>query len=162
MPNRKLKIAFVRRGYSPTGGAEAYLKRLAQGIIDLGHQAQLFTTEDWPKNDWSFGELIRVRATSPIGFANELERMRTNASCDVLVSLERIRRCDVYRAGDGVHQAWVKRREKFEMPWRRLTRKFNRKHKELLRLEKSLLDDRGAERVITNSRMVKDEIVELY
>jgi UDP-glucose:(heptosyl)LPS alpha-1,3-glucosyltransferase len=159
---KQLTIGFVRRGYSATGGAEAYLKRLARGVVDSGHQAQLFTTEDWPKTDWSFGQLIYVRAKSPIGFANELERMRANVSCDLLVSLERVRRCDVYRAGDGVHQAWLNRRQEFEMPWRRLARKFNRKHNDLLRLEKSLLDDRGAERVITNSRMVKDEIVDLY
>ena len=29
---KNLSIAFVRRGYSPTGGAEVYLKRLAHGV----------------------------------------------------------------------------------------------------------------------------------
>ena len=51
---RNLSIAFVRRGYSPTGGAEAYLKRLAGGVIEAGHDVQLVTTNDWPDAEWPF------------------------------------------------------------------------------------------------------------
>jgi UDP-glucose:(heptosyl)LPS alpha-1,3-glucosyltransferase len=162
MSKDKLTIGFVRRGYSPSGGAEAYLKRLARGVVEAGHDARLFTSEDWPREEWPFGELTHLRARSTIAFANEVERMRTDLQCDVLVSLERICRCDVYRAGDGVHLAWLKRREQFEPPWQRFTRAFNRKHRDLLRLEEALLNERGAERVIVNSRMVKEEIVDLY
>ena len=157
-----MTIGFVRRGYSASGGAEAYLKRLAQGIVDLGHEARLFSTSDWPKTEWPFGEITQLSARSTIGFANELEKLRPEASCAVLMSLERVLHCDVYRAGDGVHQAWLDRRKKFETPWQRFVHGFNRKHSDLLRLEKSLLDDRGAERVIVNSQLVKNEIVDLY
>ncbi|SRR5581483_1587552 len=162
MSNEKLTICFVRRGYSPSGGAEAYLKRLARGVVDAGHEARLFTTSEWPENEWPFGEIVRVRARSTIAFANEIERIRADLKCEVLVSLERICRCDVYRAGDGVHLAWLNRRRKFESPWHRFTRVFNGKHREMLRLEEALLNERGAEHVIVNSRMVKEEIVDLY
>jgi len=60
---RKLTIAFARRGYSPSGGAEAYLKRLAQGIVDLGNEVQLVATDDWPASEWSFGSITRMRQT---------------------------------------------------------------------------------------------------
>jgi UDP-glucose:(heptosyl)LPS alpha-1,3-glucosyltransferase len=162
MSKEKLTICFVRRGYSPSGGAEAYLKRLARGVVDAGHEARLFTTDDWPASEWTFGELTHVRARSTIAFANEIERIRTNLKDGLFVSLERICRCDVYRAGDGVHLAWLKRREKFDAAWQRFARVFNRKHRDLLRLEQALFDERGAEHVITNSRMVKEEIVDLY
>src|ERR1700730_7436234 len=145
MPDQPLTIAFVRRGYSASGGTEAYLQRLARGIVDLGHNVRLITTSEWPSDAWTFGEVTRLRARSTIGFADELEKLRPQIHCDVLMSLERIRSCDVYRAGDGVHQAWLERRKKFEKPWQRFARTFNRKHGDLLRLEKSLLDDRGAE-----------------
>ena len=115
-----MTICFARRGYSASGGAEAYLKRLAQGIVDLGHEARLFSTSDWPKAEWPFGEITQLSARSTIGFANELEKLRPEASCAVLMSLERVLHCDVYRAGDGVHQAWLERRKKFETPWQRL------------------------------------------
>ena len=160
MSNGKLTIAFVRRGYSPSGGAEAYLKRLAQGIVDLGHEAQLIATDDWPPDGWSFGSITRVKANSALGFANELEKLEIH--CDVLMSLERVWRCDVYRAGDGVHQAWLNRRRKFEMPLQRFVRGINRKHRDILQLEDSLFAKGGAGRVIANSEMVKREIVDLY
>jgi UDP-glucose:(heptosyl)LPS alpha-1,3-glucosyltransferase len=159
---RKLNIVFVRRGYSASGGAENYLKRLGRGIVDLGHEGQLITTEDWPANEWPFGSITHLHARSTIGFADELEEMRPQIQCDVLMSLERIRQCDVYRAGDGVHEAWLERRKKFATPVENLFRAFNRKHNDILRLEKSLLADRGARRVIVNSQMVKGEMVDLY
>jgi len=162
MSNSKLNIAFVRRGYSRSGGAENYLKRLAQGIVDVGHEAQLIATDDWPTNEWSFGSVTRVKASWAIGFADELEKMRSQLRCDVLMSLERVWRCDVYRAGDGVHQAWLNRRRKFEMPLQRFVRGINWKHRDIVQLEESLLAKAGAGRVIANSEMVKKEIVDLY
>src|SRR5256886_35399 len=162
MSTGKLTIAFARRGYSPSGGAEAYLKRLAQGVVDLGHEAQLMASSDWPANEWPFGSITRLNAASPIGFADELEKMRPQIRCDVLMSYERIWRCDVYRAGDGVHQAWLNRRKKFEMPLQRFVRGMSRKHQDILKLEESLFAKTGAGRVIANSEMVKREITELY
>ena len=162
MSNGKLTIAFARRGYSPSGGAEAYLKRLAQGVVDLGHEARLVATDDWPTNEWSFGSITRVKANSAIGFADELKTTRPQLSCDVLMSLERVWCCNVYRAGDGVHQAWLNRRRRFEMPLQRFVRSLNRKHRNILQLEESLFARGGAGRVIANSEMVKDEIVDLY
>ncbi|HEV2045318.1 MAG TPA: glycosyltransferase family 4 protein [Chthoniobacterales bacterium] len=162
MSNCKLTIGFVRRGYSASGGAESYLKRLARGIVDLGHSVQLFTTNEWPPNEWPFGSMTHLRARSTIGFADELKQVRPQSRCDVLMSLERVWSCDVYRAGDGVHRAWLERRKNFATSVENLFRAFNRKHTEILRLEKALLADRGARRVIVNSQMVKDEIVDLY
>ena len=158
----RLSIVFVRRGYSPTGGAETYLKRLAGGVIEGGHNVQLATTNDWPDADWPFGSIMRVNAKSPIGFASDLERMRTELRYDVLFSLERVWSCDVYRAGDGVHRAWLDRRRKFELPLKRFVRNLSSKHQDLLRLEQSLFSDGNTRRVIAGSQMVKDEIVTFY
>lgn len=162
MANHKLTICFARRGYSHSGGAESYLRRLAEGVSKNGYRTRLYATDDWPAEDRSFGQVIRLDRKSPVGFANELERLRENSRGEVLISLERVSRCDVYRAGDGMHQAWLNRREKYEMPWRKFVRRFQGKHRDLLRLEELLLQERGAERVIANSRMVKNEIVDLY
>jgi UDP-glucose:(heptosyl)LPS alpha-1,3-glucosyltransferase len=162
LSQEKLSIGFVRRGYSATGGAEAYLERLARAILDSGHAVRLFTTAEWPETEWQVGKITRLRSRSPIAFANELEKLRTGSECDVLMSLERVWRCHVYRAGDGVHRAWLERRKEFGTLFQRLFRIFNRKHKNILRLEKSLFTDGGAGRVIVNSQMVKDEIIDLY
>jgi UDP-glucose:(heptosyl)LPS alpha-1,3-glucosyltransferase len=161
-PDKRLAIAFVRRGYSQSGGAEAYLKRLAWGVLDAGHDVHLITTNDWPQTEWPFGTLHRLRYQSAIAFANELKQMRPRVPCDVLMSLERVWDCHVYRAGDGVHRAWLNRRRKFEVPLQRFIRGLNQKHRNILQLEEALFANRGAGRVIVNSHMVKSEIVDLY
>jgi len=162
MSDKHLSIGFVRRGYSATGGAEAYLQRLARGVVDLGHDVRLITTPEWPASAWPFGEITRLRAGSTTAFADELEELRPQIHCNLLMSLERVWRCDVYRAGDGVHRAWLERRQQFATPIQKLSRLFSRKHHGILRLEKSLFADGGAGRVIANSQMVKKEIVDLY
>ena len=159
---QKLRIVFVRRGYSRSGGAEAYLKRLADGTVKAGHEVQLVTTNEWPEDQWPFGSIKRLGATSVIGFADELEQIRPQLHCDVLLSLERVWSCDVYRAGDGVHRAWLARRRKFEVPLKQFVRGASRKHRDLLQLEESLFEKRKAGRVIVASRMVVNEITDLY
>ena len=159
---KNLSLVFVRRGYSPTGGAEAYLKRLAGGVIEAGHDVQLVATNDWPDGEWPFGSITHLRSKSPIEFASELEGLRAQFRSDVLFSLERIWSCDVYRAGDGVHRAWLERRRKFELPLKRFVRSLNSKHQDLLRLEQSLFSGGNTRRVIAGSQMVQDEIVNLY
>ena len=172
MQSHKLTIGLVRRGFSSSGGAEAYLKRLAVGLVENGHAVRLYASMDWPPDEWTFGPLTRLDAGSAIGFADELEKVRRDPSialgmtdhgdCDVLMSFERIWRCDLYRAGDGVHRSWLERREKSGGPFQKLSRVFNRKHSATLALEESLFAKGGAARVIANSRMVKDEIVRFY
>ena len=157
-----LTIGFVRRGFSSGGGAEAFLKRLAGGVVENGYGAVLFTAGKWPEDGWNFGPIKRIEASSAIAFADELEKLRPDRHCDVLLSLERIWRCDVYRAGDGVHRAWLERRQEFAGPLQKLSRLFNRKHSGTLALEESLFGKAGAKRVMANSRMVKDEIARCY
>ena len=157
-----LTIGFARRGYSSSGGAEAYLRRLAAGVCAAGHHAQLFTTAEWPKEEWPFGPITHLRGESPMQFADAFGQVRTRGECDVLMSLERVWACDVYRAGDGVHRAWLDRRAKLAGPWRRLADSINRKHIATLRLEQSLFGRHSAGRVIANSGMVRSEIAAAY
>jgi UDP-glucose:(heptosyl)LPS alpha-1,3-glucosyltransferase len=95
-------------------------------------------------------------------FANEVENAWRAAGSDSLMSLERVWRCNIYRAGDGVHRAWLARRAELLGPMRRFMARLNRKHSEILRLEEALFRKQGADRVIANSQMVKNEIVEFY
>ena len=152
----------MRRGFSASGGAEAYLKRLGRGLVDAGCETVLFTSDDWPPYEWPAGPLTRVRGRSAIAFADELEKMRARDQCDVFMSLERIWRCDVYRAGDGVHRAWLQRRNELSNRWQKFFQPFNSKHREILRLEQSLLGEKNARRVIANSELVKREAAEIY
>jgi len=103
-----------------------------------------------------------LTGSSPKAFADAVKRARAFGACDFLFSLERVWNCEAYRAGDGVHRAWLERRAAAEPLWRRWGRWFNRKHAELLKLEERLFSPEGAGLIIANSRMVKEEIVRHY
>jgi UDP-glucose:(heptosyl)LPS alpha-1,3-glucosyltransferase len=160
--SEKLNLGFARRGFSASGGAEAYLGRVARALVAAGHEVTLFVSQDWPEKQWELGRIVRVRGDGPISFADELERRNPRKHCDLLVSLERVWRCDFFRAGDGVHRAWLDRKAQFDAKLKTIARCFNRKHDAILRLEKALLGNGGARRVIANSLMVRDEIVRYY
>ena len=166
MGSNNLTIGFVRRGFSSGGGAESYIKRLARGVVAKGHDVRLYTSAEWPSEDWDFGPITRLDGKSAVAFADELEKLRQMPSwkseCDVLLSFERIWRCDIYRAGDGVHRAWLQRREETGGSLQKLSRLFNRKHASTITLEKSLFAENGAGRIIANSQMIRDEIVSFY
>jgi UDP-glucose:(heptosyl)LPS alpha-1,3-glucosyltransferase len=149
-----LDIGLVRRGYSVTGGAEAYLLRLASGLRSRGCKVTLYTTTDWPADRWAFGELVRLNAAGPLEFARAFQQTRKPRQ--VVLSLDRVPGCDVFRAGDGVHAAWLQRRSQFESAWKSRLRIFNLKHPALLALERQVFA--SARLVIANSKMVAEEI----
>ena len=152
-----MKIGLVRRGFSRTGGAESYLKRLGRALSDAGHLLTLFATEEWPAAEWPYGHLVRFKESSPLGFSKAVAAARHTV--EILFSLDRILECDCYRAGDGVHRVWLDKREAIEPSWRKSFRFMNGKHNELLQLEQGLLGEKKATRVITNSIMIKHQII---
>ena len=161
MPERVFTIGLVRRGHSATGGAEAYLKRLGRGLREAGHTPRLFTSVEWPAQEWSWGPMTRLRGETALRFADELARLDPKKECDVVLSLERVWSCDVYRAGDGIHKAWMRRRAALARWPRRRLLFLNSNHREILELETALFSG-GASRVIANSEMVKREAEEFY
>src|SRR6478735_8811316 len=126
----RLTIGLVRRGHSEVGGAEAYLKRLARGLSESGHAVRLFTDARWPSSDWSCGPITRLRGETAQRFADELERIEPKKQCDLLLSLERVWQCDVYRAGDGIHQVWMRKRDAASSAARRWFRRVSGKDRD--------------------------------
>jgi len=150
-----MRIGLVRRGFSATGGAEAYLLRLARGLLEAGQEPVLITSLDWPEGRWPNDAVVRLPGKSAKKFADAVAAARPDV--DILFSLERVPGCQVFRAGDGVHAAWLNRRSHFESAWRRLSHIVNPKHLSLLHLECEVYQT--AHHVIANSEMVADEIV---
>jgi len=157
----RLTIGLVRRGHSETGGAEAYLKRLAHGLNQAGHATRLFTDSSWPAREWSWGPITRISGETARGFANELVKAEPKRDCDLLLSLERVWQCDVYRAGDGIHQAWMRKRDAASSAARRWFRRVSGKDRDTIELERALFTG-GARHVIANSEMVKWQAQEFY
>ena len=152
-----MRIGLVRRGFSPSGGAEAFLQRFARAAVAAGHSCVLFTDSSWPDSHWQ-GALHQIPASAPLRFADGLEKSRPGGHCDFLLSFERVWKCDAFRAGDGLHASWLERRAAHEPRWKTWFRGLSAKHRALLQLEKALFAG-GTQTVIANSALVRDEIL---
>lgn len=160
-----MKIALIRRHFSPTGGAELYVQRLLQALTEAGHELHLFA-EAWTQTPPGVSRHIVAaggsRAARPLRFAEAVERALAQGRWDCVFSLERTLRQDVYRAGDGVHQVWLQRRHQFAPWWRKLWTGWGAFHKNMLQLEARTFDPVNTRFIIANSEMVRREIVENF
>lgn len=161
---RKLTIGFLRRGYSPTGGVEAYLKGLAQGLLAEGHRAVLFGTDDWPASEWPGGEILRCSGRTLSEYAADSSRHRTESGLqiDLTLSVEKVPGCDIYRTDEGLHAAWLDQRAPFISPWARIFQRISPKHREKLRLEREIFKADRTLRVISISEKISREVSEYY
>jgi UDP-glucose:(heptosyl)LPS alpha-1,3-glucosyltransferase len=130
-------------------------------LSESGHATRLFTDASWPAREWSWGPITRLRGETAHRFADELERAEPKKDCDLILSLERVWQCDVYRAGDGSHQAWMQRRDAASTVVRRWLRRLKTRDRDILKLEHALFAG-GARHVIANSQMVKRQAQEFY
>lgn len=153
-----MTIGFLRRGYSSTGGAEAYLKRLAEGLMERGYRVVLLGTGEWPREEWPGGEMVLLPQKKLRDFGAAALRVKQQQQIDFLFSFERVPGCDIFRAGDGVHAAWLDRQARIQPWWRRLIIKMNPKHREILQLERELFSPESKTKIIANSQMVAQEI----
>lgn len=157
-----VRIALIRRGYSATGGAERYLQRFASGLAERGHEPVLVSDRAWPEAVWSFESHPPLPGASPVAFANAVDHARHHLDCEFIFSFERVRRCDAYRAGDGVHRAWLDRRRAAGGWLAAIAREWRPQHRQVLALERELYSGRGTPRIIVNSRMVARELEQYH
>ena len=164
IPDSRLTIGFLRRGYSPTGGVEAYLKGLADGLRNEGHRVVLIGTSEWPESEWPGGEILRCKGATLSEYSAEVTRQKTRSDIrfDLILSVEKVPGCDLYRTDEGLHEAWLSQRSRYISPWARLFQRISPKHREKLLLEKQLFTPGSTQRVISLSHKISGEIRDLY
>ena len=157
-----MKLALIRRQFASVGGAELYLQRLLAALVAAGHDIHLYT-ERWE----GAAEGVTVhevpvkarRALRPVVFAEAVSRQLEGASYDLVFSLERTVRQDVYRAGDGVHSVWLEQRKRYATWWRRPFVGMGAFHANMKALEARTFDPANTRHIIVNSNMVRREIL---
>lgn len=157
-----MQIVFARSGYSATGGAERYLQRLVTGLSEEGISSILFNDGAWPAKDWPGEGIVTLSGESPQKFAEQVSRESSSYPDSLLFSFDRIPATDIFRAGDGVHAAYLKRQSLGESRLATWFRSKRRLHRETCALEKELFTKNPTLRVICNSRMVARELREFY
>ena len=135
--NLAIDITFIRQKKTRFGGAERYLERLNNKLANLGYMTEILHANlpEWLPS-W-FKALLFDRQVC-----------RKKNSSILYFSLDRITCPDIYRAGDGVHKAFLKTKG-FSL---------NPLHLTYLWLEKRTFAN--AKIIIANSQMVKSQILE--
>lgn len=164
-----MKIALIRKSYTPYGGAEKYLSRLIAELCRQGHEVHILAQrwEEPPNHGFRF--FFRpIEASSTLSFLEDLTfargtfRIVQEEKFDVIHSFERTLFQDVYRAGDGCHREWLKQRKKIDPWFKKISYFVNPHHLVILYLERRLLNSPYLKIVITNSQRGKKEILEHY
>jgi len=167
-----MKIAFVRKTYTPYGGAEKYLSLLMERLGEQGHEIHIFA------NRWEEGAKQREKGGGPVfhrvpmigapsilealSFAFFSRRLLESEDFNLIHSFERTLYQDVYRAGDGCHREWLRLRKKIDSWPKRISLPLNPLHRGLLFLEKRVFQSPRLKMVVANSRRGKEEIRRHY
>lgn len=161
---RPLTVGFLRRGYSSSGGVEVYLKGLARGLYDRGHRVILLGTDEWPVEAWPGGEILRCNGKTLTTYSAEIERHKASSGIhfNLILSVEKVPGCDLYRTDEGLHLAWLTERASTISPWARWFQWRNPKHREKLAFEKQLFCSDSTRRVISISEKITRDIINYY
>ncbi len=168
-----MKIALVRKAYTPYGGAERYLGQLIARLCDQGHEVHVFAhrwdadpkKEREGKRASTFHRVPMMPGPSfleALSFAFFSERLLREESFDIIHSFERTLYQDIYRAGDGCHREWLIQRRRMDSTLKRISHRVNPLHLSLLYLEKKLFASPRLKKIIANSRKGKEEIIRHY
>jgi UDP-glucose:(heptosyl)LPS alpha-1,3-glucosyltransferase len=157
-----LHIALIRQNYRPDGGAERFVSRALDALAARGVEVSLFARR-WKEQPSITFERCNPpalgRLTRDWGFARAVCGKLKKRKFDLVQSHERLTCCDVYRAGDGVHRAWLERRGGGQMHW---YDRISLYHRYLMRTERVMFESPRLRAVICNSRMVRDEILRYF
>ncbi len=166
-----MKIAIVRQRYNPFGGAERFVERALGALAAEGAEVTLIT-RSWdgaPREgfrqvtcDPPYSRLLGGRAARDRSFAAAAAAEMAKGGYDITQSHERIPGCTIFRAGDGVHAAWLAHRARALGPLARLGQRMSGYHRYVLGAERAMFAHPALKAVICNSRMVADEISRFY
>lgn len=165
-----MRLALIRQRLSALGGAEQTLLALTRELLRQGHEVTLVCAEPKPPPElaaaphlqWLPVPVWPGKVGRVLGFALHTRQILQNRRFDVVFSLERTLRQDIYRAGDGCHREWLARRRAYDSPLQRLHLALSPFQRTMLGLEKRLFRDLGLKLVIANSRQVATEVRRHY
>jgi UDP-glucose:(heptosyl)LPS alpha-1,3-glucosyltransferase len=162
-----VNIAIIRQRYNPFGGAERFVERALAALAAEGAAVTLITRnwEGAPREGFrqitcnpSYSRWFGGRAARDRSFAAAAQAEMARGGFDITQSHERIPGCMIFRAGDGVHAAWLAHRARALGPLQKLAQGWSAYHRYVLRAERAMLEDPALQAVICNSQMVADEM----
>ena len=161
-----MKLAIIRQKYSAFGGAERFIERLLPGLAENGVDVSLIARK-WSGEASSPMHWLRCdpfylgSAWRDKSFAKAACAAVAQNDFDLVQSHERLSCCDIFRAGDGVHAAWLEARQKYlgeSLGWLKL----NPFHANSLAAERRMFASARLKKVICISDMVRQDVRRFY
>lgn len=154
-------IIFIRQQFTQFGGAELILDRMLTALAARHKRVALLG------RSWLGGRNVEfIRCDPPKGTRAFRETLFARAACRLIArekgalvqAHERVPCCDIFRAGDGVHAAYLEQKQRTQTAFGRLKDRFSLFHRNTLALERKLFASPRLQAVIVNSEMVADNI----
>jgi len=155
-----MNIAVVRRKYDPLGGgAEKYASYVVEELIRRGHSITVFAE----KSDNVPAHINIVTVPRPLlpplcrtaSFAACTDRVLDRSKFDLVFALSRYVGADLYRQAEQLHAVWLP----IYYSW--LSR-FNPRHSGILNLERRVFDPQGTGGIVTNSELVRSQVIDIF
>ncbi|AXE29362.1 glycosyl transferase family 1 [Chromobacterium phragmitis] len=160
------RLAIVRQKYNPAGGAERIVSAILRQLRGGGGLRPLLITRNWEAVDGIEAARVKPFYLGSVwrdwGFARAARRAWREAGADLVQSHERIPGCDIFRAGDGVHAAWLEARLEGKTWLARLATFCNPYHHYMLRTERAMFLHPSLRAVICNSELVRNDVTRRF
>ncbi|MES2122883.1 MAG: glycosyltransferase family 4 protein [Chlamydiota bacterium] len=168
-PQSDKKIALIKSNLSHKGGIEKYTWAMARHFCDKGIPVTILTTRCWkPAFEHPLLEIVNLVPHYPVSVLNLLHfdyacsRYLKKHPFPVVFSLDRNTYQTHHRAGNGVHAAYLQCRAQEEGLSKKISFCLNPLHRAILHLEKKTFECPELQHLITNSHMVKEQILKHY
>ncbi len=161
-----MKVAILKINFNTYGGSEKYCLLLTRYLFQKGHTPVIFSSskvfEPIPAlihkvPTLSFNKVLRLYS-----FNKYICSYFNNREFDAIISMDKTIYHTHIRAGGGCHKAWLLRKGKSCSWWEKKLLSLHPYHKFVLKLEKLGFEGPWVKKIITNSNMVKREILEHY
>lgn len=163
------KIVLLKSHFASMGGLEKYTLQLCKAFAEKEWCVTLLTTESNQPLPMipnvavvTLGKRKRSSWRQLVYFDKRVSQWLEEHPHEVVFGLERNRIQTHYRAGSGVHAAYLKRRAKSSSALKKISFSINPLHQTLLDMEKLCFEGERTKRIFTNSSMVKEEILQEY
>ena len=163
-----MKIAIIRRKFTPFGGAENFILRASKGLSALGIKFFIIS-EQWKRKANRSKDVTWLEAKSRgffrfarlLSFQNSVNRIIAANHFDLIQSHERLTGVDIYRLGDGIHAAWIDRIKNISPWYKKIWLSIDPYHQKIIRTEKEMSKEKNLF-YVANSELVKNELSQYY
>lgn len=162
------KVVILKSELSSRGGIEKYALYIAKAFANRSCDVSILTTGAPPPLEEDGIKLIslgKLWGTSQMKIMQYNKRCREwlkNHPSEIIFGMDRNVHQTHYRAGNGVHAAYLLKRAKDVSLLKRLSFSINPLHRHLLRLERQIYENPSLRLLFTNSEMVRREVLKHY